>query len=417
MKPIEKIKISKDSLFLLAYTIVFLMPSYFSNSLLNFLDNIFLILGFCFLFLKKYKPSKIILIICLFYFYLIFISFIKSTDSADIHLIVSNLKMVLYLAAIDYSLKNHEKNIVNILFYFIAIVVVLDFFILLLYPNGWYFTENVYNEWTTTLAPQWLLGNKNNHTTWYILAIYLSCIKCIGNTKKMNRIIAVVLTLMAFTAMLILESATSIVVMGIIAIGAGCFILRKKQFKWVPNSYFLLGCYIVFVLLILFGITSFLSPIVVGILGKDLSFTSRTVVWERVIELIKESPVFGSGQISGDYASELLGSVSFVNVHNQYLQILWQTGIIGLFIYAYFIFCITKNIKKETNNNFKFLKLTIFFALLLKFIFEVEMNLNSWLIFLLLAQRFESMERISLKQKGGTSRECRKLMFNLERQY
>ena len=417
MKPIEKIKISKDLLFFLAYTIIVLLPNYFSHSLLSLLDNAFLIFGFCFLFLKRYKPSKSILLITSFYVYLIIITFINGTDTANVHIITSNAKIIFYLANLDYFLKNKQRSTINILFYFITFVVLLDFVILLLYPNGWYFTENVYNEWTTTYVPQWLLGNKNNHTLWYILAIYLSCIRCIGENKKRHWFISLFLMIVSLVAMLLLKSTTSIVVVFIVGIGVFFWIYRKKSFKWIPNIYILLVCYLVLLILILCGITYFLSPIVEGIFGKDLTFTSRTIIWGRVFEQIQISPLFGSGQFSDEYTSSILESLAFVNAHNQYLQILWQTGIIGLLIYVLFIFNITSGIKRETNNNLKFLKLVIFFALLLKFIFEVEISLNCWMVFLLLAQRFNAMAKIPFKEKGGKSEKCKKLIFNLERQY
>lgn len=381
---IRDIKISWDSIFFFGYVVIMLWPAYLSNTIFNFLDNLYLILGIGFLIIKRYKPSKLIGLVAIFYVYLILITFLNSTDTADVHLIISNLKVIIFLASIDCLIKRRIKLVLQVLFYYIFAVVLIDFVTVVMYPEGWYFTETVYNEWTTGYNAQWFLGNKNNHTTWYLLAIFLSGVMCLNSNKVYYYVITLIVSCISIISMILLDSATSIVVVIIAIFGMiwGCF--RRKAIGRVPNIYFLIAIYVIFNIIILCGATSFLSPLVEGLLGRDLTFTSRTFIWERVFQLISQNIVFGSGQVSSDYASMVLGAHSFVNAHNQYLQILWQGGIVQLFIFVGIIFAVAHSIYHEKNRSLQFFKTLVILALLLKFIFEVEFSVNCWMILLLL---------------------------------
>lgn len=373
-----------------------LWPAYLSNTIFNFLDNLYLILGIGFLIIKRYKPSKLIGLIALFYIYLIFISFLNSTDIADVHLIISNLKIIFFLASIDCLFKRRRKLVIQVLYYYIVAVVLIDFITVFMYPDGWYFTETVYNEWTTGYNAQWFLGNKNNHTTWYLLAIFLSGVMCLNSNKVYVYVITLIVSGISIISMFLLDSATSIVAVIIAIFGMilGCF--RKKTIRRVPNIYFLMAIYVVFNIIILCGATSFLSPLVEGILGRDLTFTSRTIIWECVFQLISQNIVLGSGQVSGEYASSILDANSFVNAHNQYLQILWQGGIVQFFIFSGIVLSVANSIYHEKNKSIQFFKILVFLSLLLKFVVEVELSVNCWIILLLL--RYDGQYILHIKK-------------------
>lgn len=359
-------------------------PAYLSNSFINLLDNAFLLLALLFLFLHRYKPSKMILLISVYYFYLIVISFINHSSAADVHLVISNVKIILYLAVFDSLISIDNKDVVNTLFYIFFTIVLIDFIIVVLYPNGWYFEEVVYNEWTTGYGAMWFLGNKNNHTMFYFITIYLAVIRYSNNKSFFNKMIASITVLMAIIAMYILDSATSLFITILISIGAIlAVVVRKFNYK-APNIYPILVIYAILVMIVLTGLTSFLTPILSGLFNRDMTFTGRTDAWLRVWEFIKLNPIFGYGAQSAEVASESLGALAYANAHNQYLQLLWEGGIILLCIFIYIVLYVSKQINLERDSKIKLLKITFFFSILIKFIFEVEINLNVWMIFMLI---------------------------------
>lgn len=68
-------------------------------------------------FSVKYKPSRFMILTICYFAYLIVITFIYHNKAADIHLIISNLKIVFMLCAIEYLLKRTPHSTINIMFF------------------------------------------------------------------------------------------------------------------------------------------------------------------------------------------------------------------------------------------------------------------------------------------------------------
>lgn len=55
------------------------------------------------------------------------ITFIYHNKAADIHLIISNLKIVFMLCVIEYLLKRTPNSTINIMFFILITFVIIDF--------------------------------------------------------------------------------------------------------------------------------------------------------------------------------------------------------------------------------------------------------------------------------------------------
>lgn len=107
---------------------------------------------------------------------------------------------------------------------------------------------------------------------------------------------------------------------------------------------------LIFHIVVLTIVGSDLAYQIAGYFGKNGSFTGRDVIWQRAIEYISESPVFGYGMEDVLYKTMKL---VFPHCHNILLEILYDGGIIGFGLYVFFIICfIPKNKKSLTNNIF-----------------------------------------------------------------
>ena len=136
--------------------------------------------------------------------------------------------------------------------------------------------------------------------------------------------------------------------------------------------------------MILLGSTSLLKPFVEGVLHKDMTFTGRSIAWERVLLLIASKPVFGWGVVDGETATGLLKSIAFVNPHNQLLDCLWQGGIILVFILSLIMITIASNITKIPNRSKRTGIQFVWIGLLIDMIFEVLLGTGATWIWLLL---------------------------------
>jgi O-antigen ligase len=68
----------------------------------------------------------------------------------------------------------------------------------------------------------------------------------------------------------------------------------------------------------------------VGLVGRDMTFTGRTDIWSIALDAAWQRPILGFGYFAGtiDPLKPLVAMK--VNVHNGYLNVLIYTGIVGL---------------------------------------------------------------------------------------
>ena len=383
--PVLRIKIT--TLFMV-YCIVMFLPSYFSNSFTQLLSNLMVVLAALFLLWYRYRPNNFIVLTGLYMLYLIVISYINHTSAADIHLPISYCKTFFFLCVTDYMLKKKQKDTTNIMFYILLVFVALDFFSIVFFPNGLYRTSLVWNEWTTSYEAQWIYGNKNNRIYWYIILIMTAWERHVINGK--SKFWPTIFT------MILVKSSTATTVAVIVGIGILVSVYKKKELRLNINTYVLVGICFVVTLMILAGAASFLRPIVEGIFNKDMTFSNRSQVWLQAVLLIIQKPLFGWGVTDSENATELLGSLTFVNAHNQILNCLWQGGIILFIVFLFIMLCTAKNINLISSGKYKIVFQSIMVGLMVDMMFEVILGTNAtWVCLLLL----NSIYCFSEKQK------------------
>lgn len=152
---------------------------------------------------------------------------------------------------------------------------------------------------------------------------------------------------------------------------------RQNLIKFIKkiSTIFIVG--LASVLLLVNFIPSITAPFVRAYeaLGDENSMASRTVLYDFATEVFKERPLLGIGW--GGYRYEfhqrmLVREGEYMNVHNIYLQVLCETGIIGaIFIYGLWTILLVlplKDLKKTTNQKYQtfiylFLAYHLFFLL------------------------------------------------------
>ena len=332
-------------------------------------------------FFHDVKPSRFMILTICYFAYLIVITFIYHNKAADIHLIISNLKIVFMLCVIEYLLKRTPNSTINIMFFILITFVIIDFASIVLFPNGLYQTEQIWNEWSSSQEAQWIYGNKNNRVYWYAVLSIITWLRYVFNNK--SKVMVLITSGISIVAMMLVKSSTATIVAILVSVGF-FYLTYKKQTNINMNSYGILVIYGCITVLILLGSTSLLKPFVEGVLHKDMTFTGRSIAWERVLLLIASKPVFGWGVVDGETATGLLKSIAFVNPHNQLLDCLWQGGIILVFILSLIMITIASNITKIPNRSKRTGIQFVWIGLLIDMIFEVLLGTGATWIWLLL---------------------------------
>lgn len=181
--------------------------------------------------------------------------------------------------------------------------------------------------------PLWLIGVSNSFVFWlYPMIILLMLDYYIHNNKK--SLIAVVVAVL----MIVFSSSTT----GLVGTTIFMVIVLIPKLKRVlsPIRIALVGASL-FVLIIIVGKSSFLEPIVVGVLGKDMSFSTRTNIWENAFEAIRQKMILGYGLLKSEDMILILGKTPMglyagtaTHCHSEYLQLAFKYGLFGGIIFA-----------------------------------------------------------------------------------
>lgn len=387
MRLLLDLKVKKSSILLAVYLFSMFLPGYFSSPIMQMVSNIMMVGVAIYLFSVKYKPSRFMILTICYFAYLIAITFIYHNKAADVHLIISNLKIVFMLCAIEYLLKRTPDSTINIMFFILITFVLIDFASIVLFPNGLYQTEQIWNEWSSSQEAFWIYGNKNNRIYWYVLLSIITWLRYISNNK--SKVMVLITSGISIVAMMLVKSSTATIVAILVSVGV-FYLTYKKQTNLNMNSYGILVIYVCITVLILLGSTSLLKPFVEGVLHKDMTFTGRSTAWERVLLLIASKPVFGWGVIDSETATGLLKSIAFVNPHNQLLNCLWQGGIILVFILSLIMTTTAFNIAKTPNRPERTGIQFVWIGLLIDMIFEVLLGTGAtWICLLLINHLYE----------------------------
>jgi len=135
------------------------------------------------------------------------------------------------------------------------------------------------------------------------------------------------------------------------------FSQKSIEIKWM--------IYAVLTVALFFGIYIGLYPIIERYLLIEGDLPSRTLVWKDIITMIKDFPLFGTGlgtfsYIYPLYKVSILKPITYVYSHNDYLQILAETGLAGflslMLALALFLLSLIRNLVRLSTEQhyFKF---------------------------------------------------------------
>lgn len=377
------IRISKNSACFAFFALVTLMPAYIVNqsSIIKMLSNVVAVCMALYIFKEKLRLSQIGIAVAIYYLYLMANTYLHG--QGEIHFLISTAKMLFFIVVVDIMLAKHYEKAVSVLYVVFVAITILDVISIFLFPNGLYQTTTIWNQWSSSSIEGWLLGNKNNHALWYLVAIYLSYIKQRITGLKKNKVIWYFVMFVTLVAVIRMQSSTSMIVIIIMDIGMLYFQFRRNQ-KIHINMITVGITYVIFQVLILMGSANFLQPIITKLFGKDLTFSGRVTAWMNVSLYIFQKPVFGWGKMTGESSRSLLGNAAFVNSHNQWLQTLWEGGIIQLILLFIVFGVMVKQIQRCRERVVTDISKIVFIVMLIAMAFEVELgSLVSWVLIVL----------------------------------
>lgn len=308
-------------------------PNYIIHiPLLNFIYQYMLLFTLCYcvlLYLKRKKiPSRYV---WLFLILEIWLYFVTSLNNGDLPEVGRMSRGVLGLAFIFDLFSDDMDILIKCFFKYFVCLVSLNFLLMLLFPQGIY---SIYSSAYSTNTIEWLFGVGNSAISWHFPAVVISWIysKMIHNDKY-----AWYMSIIALIANLIDGSATATVGILMILLIQNVNLMRKIL---KPKIGVILAT-IFFLLIVIFQNFDYLQPIIVGFLGKDMTFTGRLAIWNNAVSAIKQNPIIGHGVMYSNDIIKILGALSNTDIiwegathcHDNYLQIAFTGGLIAIVIY------------------------------------------------------------------------------------
>ena len=334
------------------------------------------------LYIIRGKTSPVIVVITVYELVVLFSTVI---NSGAVLINIKNLVLTIGLCMlIDLQLNTRPGRFLKILFFVLSGMVIINLLTVILYPNGLYKSE--------FYIRNWFLGYKNVHT------LYIYPLLAVFEVYSIKRqwslaVKAGCVALFVFSVYLIGDSGSAIASITLwIVLWLACEGFKFTKFLSVYRV--LLAHFVFFICIVVFRLQNYLSFVIENWLGKSLTFTGRTSRWDIAFKLIAEKPVLGWGQQSGEVMrTELLDGLS--HCHNEFLQILFQSGIIGLFIFLIAFYLLHQRMAHVQNRKLVFLFCCILLCFFL--IFQVEaVNMTMFWGFLVIFYNAPVIETVPL---------------------
>lgn len=143
------------------------------------------------------------------------------------------------------------------------------------------------------------------------------------------------------TAVLIATCAITVAVQrgGTALIGVGLLLLlllwcnRRALPRYITPFLFTLLAAAMFIGIQFFDLLRLFGTLITEALEKSMTLSSRTVIWNKTLEVVFNNPLTGVGYLPVLYMRELLGGPSFSHTHNQLLELMLHGGAIAVALY------------------------------------------------------------------------------------
>lgn len=340
-----KIKFQKNTILIyLLYLFLifpFFKPMYlttfpFINKIYNLLQVVNFILIIIFT-LKDKKVSKVNMLIILFNMILMLSTILNNGNLEEV--ITSSMRLISLCLLIELAIRRNPKEFLRVFEFLLSVLIIINMLSIFLYPDGMYISS------VTGYSSNWFLGFKNTHILYILPTLIISIINSYIDGEKISKR-TIILFLVALISSIKVWSATSLVAIFLLIFFLILIkVLKKHNFKMLFLTYI-----VAFFSIIIFRLQNIFKYIIVDILGKDLTFTGRTFIWDYVIEYIKAKPILGYGYEYGAIRFAKGYNYHSYHAHNIILEILYQTGICGLIIIILIMKLIIKKLEEYKQN-------------------------------------------------------------------
>lgn len=316
------------------------LPGYIIGNTLDTVYDICKIISCAFIFViyiyKYRKISKMLIAIMLFQISFIVSTTINGSLKNVFDQLIQGISVISICMLTEIGIKEDCKQYFKAMCIVLTILTIANSYTMIkYYLKGMYVDE--LNHWE-----YYFLGYDNS--SFFIefpLLIYSACYSYI-KYNKVKPFIWIMTGIIVFSYFYV-KSATSLIMTIIFTV----YLLTYRCKIWIKILDFrvvIAMVIIIFLLVVIFNIQNYLSDFLEGTLQKEATLTGRDYIWKQAKSYIVKSPIIGYGM--EDFGT-LMSKFGINHVHDIFLDIMYNGGIIALSFY-----CAILNIcKKQINAN------------------------------------------------------------------
>lgn len=200
-----------------------------------------------------------------------------------------------------------------------------------------------------SMEETFLFGNYNGFIQWFLPAQAVGYILSKKSISNIVRISYLLLCLLNFGVLLYVKSVTSIIVMLIFDLYILFF--NKEAMKKIFNIYtYLAGSIIFFIGIVVLRFQNSFITNTISHLGKNMTYSGRTPIWDKALYVIRQSPILGVGLKPVESIESELG---FGAAHNMFLETLYTGGVVAFVFFAIIVAAITATIIRCRNVDYQ----------------------------------------------------------------
>lgn len=277
------------------------------------------------LYIYNRKISKIVIAVIFYELALFFSTLLNYGDYWRSFRMIG--EVIAFCMIIELGICHNLRLLLKVIVFLLGALCLINLGTILLFPDGMY---------RTIYSKNWFLGYDNVHSL-YVLP--LICVFLVYSAiRNKNRKWPVLLFALS---VYITWSASAVV-------GVTIFLLMLFIEKFRATKLFNIKFYIILNIILFFGFVIFrvqdiFSFLIEDILGKNITFTGRTAIWDSGLYWFSQSPVIGCGILNANIEILRLGAI---HCHNYFLQILYQGGILAFVFFVIIIALVVRPLNK-----------------------------------------------------------------------
>src|SRR5699024_8702755 len=295
--------------------------------------------------------NVIIFVIIIYFLWRSLTSYFYSDNVLDL---TNSVKVITLALFINITIKKYTRSILFSLSILFSIYIYINFMSIYLFPNGLYIVDRPSSG--TTVG--WFLGIANQFAYVIIPGLTFIILNAYYKYRKIN-ILTWITIIISLLSLIKVWTATGIVSIFFI-------ILLSIYISFRPNpkytNFYMFSYIYIFIYLMIFNLEKIppIKIIVVDLLQKDLTLSFRTVIWEKALSVIESSLIFGHG--INTYV--LAGEVTSFAAHNLLLQIILDSGIVGVTLILIIILISGRQLQYNRSRAISYIILSGVFAIL-----------------------------------------------------